>query len=454
MRVLLVSLNRTRLPYPVHPIGLDYVAGALTPGHEVQILDLCPLEEGEIERAVAGAVREGGPQVVGISIRNADALDAGRLREMLSGGRRVVEAIRGVSGVKVVLGGAGYTIFPAELLEALGADFGWVGEGELSRALFDALEAGADPAGLPGVVVRGRPAPPPAQIYPAVRRRRASPTLNPALGFYLARGGMLGIQTQRGCRFRCIYCTYPRIEGHALRPFEAEAVAAEARMLEEAGARFLVVTDSVLNGSPEHALSVARAFRQGGLRLPWAAYFTPTVPAPGFYEAMRQAGCTHIEFGTESLADAVLHGLKKPFRRSEALLAHAAALRAGIHVAHFMALGGPGETAETLERTLDGCEELEGAPLFFLVGLRIYPGTELWDLARAAGQIPEGLGPLETIFYEPPEMPLAAIAEAVERRGGRRRTWLLPDRAEQAALVSARLHARGRIGPLWEMLTA
>ncbi len=45
VRVLLVSANRMRQPYPVHPIGLDYVAAALEPAHEVRVLDLCPLED-------------------------------------------------------------------------------------------------------------------------------------------------------------------------------------------------------------------------------------------------------------------------------------------------------------------------------------------------------------------------------------------------------------------------
>ena len=39
MRVLLISANTLTSPYPVYPIGLDYVAAALTPAHEVRILD-------------------------------------------------------------------------------------------------------------------------------------------------------------------------------------------------------------------------------------------------------------------------------------------------------------------------------------------------------------------------------------------------------------------------------
>jgi radical SAM superfamily enzyme YgiQ (UPF0313 family) len=451
VRVLLVSANRMRFPYPVQPIGLDYVAGALEPAHQVRILDLCPFEDGEVEAALAAAVREHAPEAVGVSLRNVDSLDAAALHTFVRDARRAVEVLRASTAAPLVLGGAGFTIFPAELLAALGADWGVVGEGERARALFDALEAATDPAGLPGVVARGQAAPPPEPLGPGRPARRAHPGGNPSLGFYLAHGGMLGIQTQRGCRLRCVYCTYPQIEGRMLRPFDPQLVLDEARMLEEAGARFLAVTDSVFNGSPEHALGVADAFRRGTMRLPWGAFFTPTAPPPGFYETMREAGCTHAEFGTESLSDAVLPRLRKPFRQKEALRADAAARAAGLHVAHFMALGGPGETAGTLEETLDGCEQLDGASLFFFCGLRIYPGTELWEVAVQEGQVERGRSLLEPVFYQPSGLPLPALSEAVERRAAGRPAWVVGAGDHSASLV-ARLHARGRIGPLWEML--
>lgn len=450
MRVLLVSANRMRHPYPVHPIGLDYVAAALEPAHEVRILDLCPLEDGEVGPALVAAVREHEPGAVGISLRNVETYEASSSGPVVEA-RRMVETLRSVTRAPVILGGAGFTVFPAELLAALGADFGVVGEGERARALVDALAAGADPRGLPGVIVPGQPLEVPAPLRRGEMGVRGPPERNPSLGFYLARGGMLGLQTQRGCALRCIYCTYPVIEGRALRPFETQPILAEARRLEEAGARYLVLTDAVLNGSAEHALTVAAAFRRGGMRLPWGAFFTPVAPPPGFYEALREAGCTHAEFGTESLSDVVLPGLRKPFRRADALRAHAAARAAGIHVAHFLLLGGPGESPATLAETLDGCEELEGAALFFFCGMRIYPRTELWAAALGAGQVRPDQDPLEPVFFEPHDLSLRAIREELGRRAAGRRSWSLGAATEQGAML-ARLHARGRTGPLWENL--
>jgi len=452
VRVLLVSVNRLRFPYPVYPVGLDHVAGAIAPPHAVRILDLCPVEEGLEEEAVGAAVREFAPEAVGVSVRNIDNTDATRPESSLDGTRRAVEAVRRHARAPIVLGGAGFTLFPHELLEALGADYGIVGDGEQARPLFDALEAGRSPVGLPGVVVRGRPA-------GRVRRLRSSRPprplpvgANPAIGWYVSHGGILNLQTQRGCQFHCIYCTYPSIDGGGRQGFPASEAAATAMRLEAAGARFLFLTDSVFNGDPAHSLAVADALRRAGLATPWGALLAPFEPPPGFYRRLAEAGCTHVEFGTESLSDRMLLHLRKAFRRDDALAAHAAAREAGLHVAHFFLLGGPGETAETVDETLQGAEGLAGAVRFFFCGIRILPGTELERIARAAGQLRPGQSLLDPVFYRPDGLSLEAIAERVQRRAAGRPSWIVGDGAERAADLLARMYARGSTGPLWERL--
>jgi radical SAM superfamily enzyme YgiQ (UPF0313 family) len=453
VKVLLVSVNRSGFPYPVYPLGLDHVAGAISPPHEVRILDLCPVPEDRIAAEIDLAVRGFAPDAVGVSIRNIDNNDATAVEAFLAPVRGAVDRIRAATRAPIVLGGSGFTLFPDALLAFLGADYGIVGEGEQALALLDALEQGRSPEGLPGVALPGRPAPraiPLAGVTP----RRCAPGTNPALPFYRSRGGILNLQTQRGCVYRCIYCTYPGIEGRLSRGFAPDDVARTARELEGAGARFLFLTDSVFNGDPAHAERVADAFRRAGLGVPWGAYFAPTRPPDGFYARMAAARCSHVEFGTEALSDRMLARIRKTFRKEDVLAAHRAALAAGLHVAHFLLLGGPGETEETLEETLSAAEQLDGAALFFFCGMRIYPGTELAAIAEREGQIPPGQSLLEPVFYEPPGLPLEEIARRVERRADGRTSWLVGDGADRAAALVERLHARGHPGPLWERLVA
>ena len=169
---------------------------------------------------------------------------------------------------------------------------------------------------------------------------------------------------------------------------------------------------------------------------------------------MARARCSHVEFGTESLSDRMLGRMRKTFRQADVLAAHRAALDAGIHVAHFLLLGGPGETPETLEETLSAAEALDGAALFFFCGMRIYPGTELEGIALREGRLEPGKSLLEPVFYEPPALSLATIARLVEQRADGRVNWIVGAGSGRAAALVARLHARGHAGPLWERLVA
>jgi radical SAM superfamily enzyme YgiQ (UPF0313 family) len=450
MRVLLVATNRTMTPFPVYPIGLDYVATALGDRHELRVVD-CVAEDAEADLVAAG--RDFQPDVVGLSIRNVDSAESADPEGFLPDIERIVRLLRQHSAAPLVLGGPGFSIFPTALMARLRADYGVLGEGERLPELLEAMAAGdaERAAALPGVLAGvAAKEPPPPWSCPGARRLVSAKTVEP----YLRWGGMLNVQTKRGCPFRCTYCTYPAIEGRRLRLFDPESVACEWEALVRAGAKFLFVTDAVCNSHVRHNLAVADALVRHGLRTPWGAFFAPLRPPPGYYRRLREAGLTHAEFGTESFAPAMLQAYRKPFSAPHTLAAHREARAAGLHVAHYLLLGGPGETRATVAETLDQCERLDDAVLFFFCGVRIYPRTELHALALAQGQVAPTDDLLAPRFYAPAGLPVGAIAELVAARGRGRRNWVIGSGDERMATAMKRLYQRGRIGPLWELLVS
>jgi radical SAM superfamily enzyme YgiQ (UPF0313 family) len=447
MKILLISPNRLRTPYPVYALGVDHVASALAGRHVVQILDLCPqLEPDEISRAV----KDFEPDLVGLSLRNIDNTDATNSRWFVSEYRGIMEEIRRATKAPVVLGGAGFTVCSTELMEILGADWGIAGEGERLVELADQLESGHDPVVLPGLVHAGGDL---AKIEPwpgpflsgQVRDTRVT-------DFYVKNGGILNIQTKRGCPYECTYCTYPSIEGHKLRCFPAREVGRTARRLQDAGARFLFITDATFNCHPKHNLAVARAFQEAGLTIPWGAFFTPLPMADGYYEELVAAGLSHVEFGTEALTEETLAGFAKPFKVGQVFEAHQQAQRAGAHVAHYFMPGGPDETPGTLQRTLENVDRLDNCVNFFFCGVRIYPGTRLYERALAEGQVAPGQSLLEPIFYRSPAMEDVNLEALVSAHARRRMNWILGSGGARIERTVAMMYKQGHSGPLWEKL--
>jgi radical SAM superfamily enzyme YgiQ (UPF0313 family) len=263
---------------------------------------------------------------------------------------------------------------------------------------------------------------------------------------------MLNLQTKRGCPFNCIYCTYPVIEGSLIRKTDPARCAEEAVGLKQRGAKYIYIADSVFNSDYDHCINVADEFIRAGLDMPWGGFFAPLKNQEDLYQRLKNAGLTHCEFGTESLSERMLATYRKPFAVADVFRAHESAKKAGIHVCHYFLLGGPGETAESIEETLDNADRLESAAFFFFCGIRIYPGTGLYNIALSEGRISPDEDLLKPVFYCSDGISAGEIEVIINKRAARRRNWVIGSGGSEMNRIMARLYSRGRVGPLWEKL--
>jgi radical SAM superfamily enzyme YgiQ (UPF0313 family) len=447
MKVLLISTNTLTEPYASYPIGLDYVINAISPPHQVKAVDMNELSDGKDLAEILACYL---PDVIGLSIRNIDNVEETNLKTFIREVGELIGVIRRHSEGVIVLGGSGFTILPGELMDYLDADFGIIGEGERFPLLLKALENNECISEIPGVIAKKGSVVLP-EPWSGLFPRGPFPN-HSYTSFYLKRGGILNLQTKRGCPFKCIYCTYPLIEGRRFRFTEPDEVARTARMLQDAGARYIYITDSTFNGSYEHSLKVALAFKKAGLSIPWGGFFTPTAAPHDYYRILADAGLMHVEFGTESFSNPVLDSYGKPFYMDDVFASHREAIAAGLHVAHYLMLGGPGENYNTLNETLTNTDRLEKSVFFVFNGVRIYPHTALYDIARKEGQIDGNWNPIEPKFYWSRALDRETVTELVRNHAGKRTNWVIGSGSQQTYKIIARLHARGREGLLWELL--
>jgi len=447
MKVLLISPNTLVVPYPVYPIGLDYVAGSLSEKHQVQTADLNILTHEELETLL----KSFSPDIIGLSIRNIDNTEAGNPLFFISEHKKLVDWIRARCSAPIVGGGAGFTILPHEIFAALELDYGIIGEGERFEELLNAIENRHTLSGIPGLITASNISnTTPASPWTGTVQRQA--TQSNLSQFYLDHGGMLNLQTKRGCSFRCIYCPYPHIEGKKHRLVDPDNVAHMALKLQDNGAKYIFITDSAFNSDVSHSLKVAEAFKRHGLSIPWGGFFAPIKLPADYFKTMKECGLKHVEFGTESLSRTMLKNYRKPFSPENIISTHKQAVEAGLHAAHYFLLGGPGESDETVDETLDAIENLKKTVLFFFTGIRIYPHTGLYKTALKEGKITKETSLLEPIYYESDAISHSMIEKQVLDRCGRRINWIVGSGGNDAAATVSKMHERGYAGPLWEYL--
>jgi len=386
VRVLLISVvdESGELAAPL-PIGLACVAAATErAGHSVRLLSLAA--SGGQELRIADAVGELHPDVIGISVRNIDDQDMQHPRFLLASQRELVAGCRRFSSAPIVLGGAGYSIFPQAALGYSQADMGIKGEGEMAfPALLNWIEQGAQGSPPSGTYLQNG----------ACTSTALVPSLDafplPEPRFWLHFSGVeearIPVQSRRGCPLDCIYCSTSVIEGRPVRKRSPESVVNWLAQLRTQGLHSFHFVDNTFNLPPSYAKDLCRKLIQARLGLNWWGIVYPKWVDQELAELMAKAGCTLVSLGFESGSEPVLKQLNKRFTCADVRAVSATLSAAGIKRNGFLLLGAPGETKETVEESLAFADSLGLDGLKVTVGLRIYPGTALHSIAVAEGVI-------------------------------------------------------------------
>jgi radical SAM superfamily enzyme YgiQ (UPF0313 family) len=448
-RVLLVNVNRYDQPYPVYPLGLAYVEGALrSAGHETRIWDVLADTAG-LEVVVA----EFQPDYIGLSLRNIDTVQCLNPHSFVPELVECCKRLRAVTSAPLILGGSGFSIFPKELFALTSVDYGVAGEGERPLlALLAALRSGAAPEEVPGVVCRNKNGSVAATECRLSGEFSGAPYHDPrVLQAYAKHGSLPGIQTQRGCPLKCCYCTYPVIEGRRSRFRSGEEIVEELKQLATHGMRYAFFVDSVFNTRTSHVVETCEAIIRAKLEIQWECFLRPGGVDRELLQLMQRAGLRHIEFGSDSFSDTTLASYGKSFSFEEILQASQLANSVGVQYSHFLIFGGPGETAETVEETLARARMLPAAFYFATIGMRIYPDTDLW---RKIGPEQKGETAADYLvdprFYIAPGLTAQGLHTRLRELLKNASNWIIGDPPASFSETLTKLRKRGISGPMRE----
>lgn len=368
------------------PLGLACVAAATTKsGHEVAMLDL---QVEKNTRSVLQDTIEGfRPDIIGISVRNIDDQNMEHPKFLLEKAREIVARCRNLSRAKIVLGGAGYSIFPEGALSFLGADMGIQGEGEVAfPTLIARMEQNADLSGVFGLYL-------PGQGLQCKRRfaknRDTLPLPDTDLWSLPSQKDELWmpVQTRRGCPLNCSYCSTGAIEGRVLRRHSPEAIVRWIARWREAGIHQFFFVDNTFNLPPSPAKEICGRLIDYGLNIKWWSILYPAHVDKELVELMGKAGCEQVSIGFESGSERILKNINKRFTLKGVRQISGILSDHGIRRMGFLLLGSPGETRESVEESLVFADSLKLESLKITVGVRIYPHTSIAKMAVDEGVI-------------------------------------------------------------------
>ncbi|HEU20519.1 MAG TPA: radical SAM protein [Deltaproteobacteria bacterium] len=448
MNVLLVSPNVESLPDPVFPLGLAQLSAILKrDGINHEILDLCFSDD--YDSSIESALHSVDPDVVGLSLRNIDNVSYPHYITYLPFYRKVIETIRKHGDPLIVLGGSAFALLPDELISYLDADVGIIGEGE--AAFLEFLRQCERSSALHKYkgsrIIDGR--------HGKFVDLDALP-LPDRTGFdnegYLRWGGMGNIQTKRGCPFTCIYCTYPIIEGARVRLRNPGRICDEIEQMLDLGITNIFVVDNVFNAPIDHAESICREIIKRNISVSWSCYANPRFVTHRLIDLMIEAGCTSVEFGSDSADDVMLGNLGKNFTVDDLRNASAVCRDAGMSFCHSLIIGGPGETPDSVHHTFNTVNDMSPTAVICMIGIRIFPGTTLSSKAMKEGYIAPNTDFLKPVFYLS-EAIEHGILPFVEQYSQTHSNWIFPGlNINMTQELQKKLRRFGVRGPLWEYM--
>ncbi len=362
------------------PLNLACLAAiAENLGHEVKIIDgeveNMPLEE-MIEETAAFK-----PDLIGITATTPFYHIVSQLGQGLK---------QRISKVPIIIGGAHITILKEKAFEPC-FDYAFIGESDCSFPLFlKQYEKKGNISEVKGMLFRengkviftGEPDPIFDLDSLPLPARHLLKMDKYQIGTLQGTKTFAPIMTVRGCPFRCIFCSR-KIFGSTFRKRSPELVLEEIKsIINKYNIRHFIFLDDTLTLDRNHILRICQLLEENKLNITFEGSTRANLIDEEIVSRMVRAGLIRISFGLESVDENIRRIMKKDVPLESYIAANRLTNKYGIETLNSCMIGLPGETVETIKKTLSflrDSREIKQANISIAVP---YPGTELYEMAK------------------------------------------------------------------------
>ncbi|OGO00513.1 MAG: hypothetical protein A2Y58_00395 [Chloroflexi bacterium RBG_13_51_52] len=406
--------------YPQPPLGLALIAAILEKeGYPISLLDANALQLK--------------PENVSKSISDADVVGITAVTPTIGTALSIARNLKkDKPNLKIIIGGPHVTLLSEETLNS-SSDVDIIVRGEGDETVIELLRAMGEKRPLDNIAgisykdAEGKIIHTPARTstvdmdslpYPAFhllpwQKYRPHPPHGMSLPF-------AAIVTSRGCPYRCAYCSKP-VFGSKFRAQSPERVVAEMAYLKESfGIKEIAFYDDSFTLDKKRVHAIADEIIEKGLKIAWTCETRVNLVDKELLEHMRKAGCYAVAYGIESASPEIVEILQKDITLEQVETAVRFSREVGIQVIGYFMLGSPGDTPETIRRTIDFAKKLKVDFAQFSVTTP-FPGTELYEIYMRDKK--ENI-PWDKFIYADMNNPAAPVFESEKLSRKDLQTWV------------------------------
>ncbi|MCK4916630.1 MAG: radical SAM protein [Candidatus Omnitrophica bacterium] len=300
-------------------------------------------------------------------------------------------------GFSIILCGPNFEIYKPEFLKKHEfINYVLYGEYECSLLeLLNFLEKGKNLSNVKGLIYRDR-----ESVVKNLKREPFDINILPwphretlPMNKYLdAPGEMLTpcaqIIASRGCPFKCQFCLWPQVvyQGNHYRAREIKDVVDEMEYLvKEKGFKSVYFDDDTFNIGKKRMLDFCGEIKNRGLnKIQWAIMARPDLMDEEILTAMKESGLWAIKYGVESSDQGLVDNIEKGMNLQKAKKMIQFTKMLGIKTHLTFTFGIPGETKQTIQKTIDFVRKIDPFSVQFSI-MTPFPGTKSYDIFDEKG---------------------------------------------------------------------
>jgi len=186
------------------------------------------------------------------------------------------------------------------------------------------------------------------------------------------KSGVVPMQASYGCPYNCAFCNFMK-DRRLMGVKPLEDLIEELKVVESRGARYVWFVDDNFRLGRNDLETVCRQFLDHGINVKWKSFIRASAMRGMDMELLKAAGCVEVQFGLESADATLLAGMNK--KANPELYAEVidGVMRAGINCSCYFIFGFPGETKETVMRTIEFIKGVEHPELNGYIYFTMFP---------------------------------------------------------------------------------
>jgi len=363
------------------PVGIGYIAGTLlNEGYDIKIFDFALKESRDTFFKVLDNYK---PDILGMTIYNSSMKEAFSLATIIK---------EKMPNLPIVAGGAFVSWYKSNLCDPkTNVDYLVFGEGEITMSeLADAIRNNKSVKNIKGlcykqngVWVENEPRPfikNLDKVGPIPLQLFDYKSYIPAAGTFIHLPSVPYLSA-RGCPYKCIFCDR-FIFGNTIRLKDPILMVDEIeRMVKDFGVREINFYDETFTVKQKRIFTFCEEIIKRKIQIGFKCGTRVDCVSKNLFKIMKKAGCFVVSLGVESADEKVLEKTNKGITLDQVVNAFQWAKEAGIWRNAYFMLNNPGDTRETIEKTIKFSRQIKPDFVNFEI-VRPTLGTKLLEALK------------------------------------------------------------------------